>query len=102
MPRSAPGPNTSLPSSSTRPLGRRGQAADDMQQRGLAAAGRADNADQFADADCQRSRLQDGQRAVFGRVLFGQPFQAQNRVRHGIFFRSRKSGGGLELGQYRR
>ena len=58
MPRSAPGPVTASPSSSTRPLVGAVEAGDDPQQRRLAAARRAQDGDEVVVGDPQRHGLE--------------------------------------------
>ena len=66
MPRSAPGPTTRSPSTRTSPVVGRLEAADDRQQRRLATARRAEQADQLAVTDVQVDVVEgdDGRRPL--------------------------------------
>ncbi|MHC2437066.1 hypothetical protein ACVMB0_004441 [Bradyrhizobium sp. USDA 4451] len=66
MPRSAPGPVTSRPSSVTPPAGRPVEAGDDPQQGGFSAAGGAEDGDEVVVADVERGRLERARRRVAG------------------------------------
>ena len=64
MPRSAPGPVTSLPVEHDAPAGRPVEPGDDPQQRGLSAARRAEDGDEVVVADAEIGRLQRPRRRI--------------------------------------
>ena len=64
MPRSAPGPDDLAPVEHDAAAGRPVEAGDDAQQRGLAAARRAEDGDEVVVADAEIGRLQRPRRCV--------------------------------------
>ena len=83
MPIDGCGPRTVSPPTLTRPLIAVEQAADDVEQRGLAAAGRADHRQEFARHDVERHMVDRDEHAVLRLELLEDVIDDEERLASG-------------------